>query len=374
MTTVIEHSTPREMGYRMPAEWEKQAAVWFQWPGRHPNSSGERDLTYQMKMEKTWMLMVWEIHRNIRVRILVGSEEQKQHVHHMLSYFGFDVSQVELYVTPIIDVWHRDTGPVFVVDDNDGIAVTDWNFNGWGSYPRWGVAERHIPETVAELLDVPVFKAPLVSEGGAIEVNGTGSFMATRSSIINDNRNPGMSQTEIEQALSDYLNVTNFIWLSGAPPEVCERELGDGTDYHIDIAARFAGKSTVLYAWAEDRNDPRYPYLVKHLEELHASADEEGNSLRLIPIALPEGGVSSIGERYDPVLGSGSNFTGASYLNYLVTNDFVLVPAFGNANDVKAQKAISGCFSDRKIVPVPVVSLTAEGGAVHCVTQQQPAA
>ncbi len=373
MTTVIEHRTPRELGYRMPAEWENQAAVWFQWPGRHPNSLDKRDLTYQMKMEKTWMLMVWEVHRNVRACILVGSEEQGQHVHYMLSYFSFDMSRVELHVTPIIDVWHRDTGPVFVVDDNGGIAVTDWNFNGWGSCPQWAAAERHIPETVAELLDIPVFKAPMVSEGGAIEVNGTGSVMATRSSIINDNRNPGMNQTEIEQALSDYLNVTNFIWLSGAPPEVCERELGDGTDYHIDIAARFAGKSSVLYAWTEDRNDPRYPYLAKHLEELRASTNEEGGSLRLFPIELPEGGVSSIGARYDPVLGAGSNFTDASYPHFLLTNNIVLVPAFGNANDVKAQRVISGCFSDRKIVPIPVVSLTAEGGAIHCVTQQQPA-
>jgi agmatine deiminase len=204
-------------------------------------------------------------------------------------------------------------------------------------------------------------------------VNGTGSLLATRSSIINNNRNPGKSQVEIEKALSDYLGVNNFIWLSGAPAEVCEQELGDATDYHIDIAARFAGKSTILYAWTEDTNDPRYPYLAKHLEELKAATDEDGNPLTLIPVELPQGGIRTIGDRYDPALGSGSDFTDASYLNYLVTNNLVLVPAFGNASDEKAQNILAGCFNDREIVPIPVVSLTAEGGAIHCVTQHQPA-
>ena len=374
MASVIENQTPKELGYRMPAEWEKQTAVWLQWPGKYPTETGENNLSYQMKMEKTWLLMAWEIHHHVTVRILAQNQNQSEHIHRSMAYFNFDMACVEIYVTQTVDVWHRDTGPIFVIDDKGGIAVTDWNFNGWGSYPAWGEAEKHIPQTVAGIVDMPVFKASMVSEGGAIEVNGTGSFMATRSSIINDNRNPGMTQAEIEQILSDFLGVNNFIWLSGAPPRVCEQELGDATDFHIDIAARFTGKSTVLYAWTENQSDPRYSYLVKHLEELRAATDEDGNPLNLIPMELPQGGIRTIGDRYDPVLGSGSDVTDASYLNYLVTNDLVLVPAFGNANDVKAQHILAECFNYRKIVPIPVVSLTAEGGAIHCVTQQQPAA
>jgi agmatine deiminase len=225
---------------------------------------------------------------------------------------------------------------------------------------------------VAEILNLPVFVAPLVSEGGAIEVNGSGSLMATRSSIINENRNPDMSQQQVEQVLGDYLGVDNFIWLSGASAKVCENELGDSTDYHIDIAARFTDRNKVLYAWTEDTSDPRYPYLEKHLEELQGATDELGNPLNLLPVFLPAGGVYAIGDRYDPVLGSGSNFTDASYLNYLVTNNIVLVPAFGNVNDLRAQAILEECFSGRRIIPIPAVSLTAEGGAIHCVTQHQP--
>lgn len=367
------NATPASQGYRMPAEWEPQSAVWLQWPGVHPAERGSGDLAYQMQMEKTWLLMTREIHTVARVGILAQTEAQAEHVRRSLGYFGFDFGRIDIHVTRTADVWHRDSGPIFVSRADGAIAVTDWNFNGWGSYPEWGEIEAHIPRTVGEILGVPVFTAPIVTEGGAIEVNGSGSLLATRSSIVNDNRNPGKSEAEIEQALMDYLGVRNIIWLSGAPPEICERELGDGTDYHVDIAARFADRNTVLYAWTDDESDPRYPYLVRHREELSGAADETGAPLTLVPLELPRDGVYSIGARHDPLLGSGSGFTDASYLNYLVCNGLVLVPAFGNRNDAAAMATLARCFPDHRILPIPVVSLTAEGGAIHCVTQQQPA-
>ncbi len=364
---------PRDLGYRMPAEWEPQKAVWFQWPAKSPYPEQPNPLHYEMTLEKTWLLMAWEIHKRLKVCILANGKSHQCHIQSTLSYFGFDMNQIEIHVTTTIDVWHRDTGPIFVNDDNGNQAITSWNFNGWGSYPEHGEEERHIPGFVASVTKLPVFAAPLVSEGGAVEVNGTGTFMATRSSIINDNRNPGLGQDAVEKILSDYLGIRNFVWLSGAPPDVCEKELGDGTDYHIDIAARFVNKNTVLYAWTDDERDPRYPYLLKHRDELEASTDEDGVPLNLVPMDLPHGGVYAIGQRMDPALGSGSHFTDASYLNYLVTNGLVLVPAFGNARDANAQEILATYFPDRYIVPVPVVSLTAEGGAIHCVTQHQPA-
>jgi agmatine deiminase len=373
MTLINSDQTPRELGFRMPAEWEQQTSVWFQWPHKHPVSSAANDLSYQMKMEKTWMLICWEIHRQVRLDILVHDDAQRSHIFAAMNYYGFNMTRVSIHITETIDVWHRDTGPIFVVDGEGGIAATDWNFNGWGSYPQWAEAEGHIAQTVAEILNLPVFVAPLVSEGGAIEVNGSGSMMATRSSIINENRNPGMSQQQVEQVLSDYLGVDNFIWLSGASAEVCQNELGDSTDYHIDIAARFTGRNKVLYAWTDDTNDPRYPYLEKHLEELQNATDELGNKLDLQPVYLPAGGVYAIGDRYDPLLRSGSNFTDASYLNYLVTNNIVLVPAFGNTNDSPAKSVIAASFPEHRVVPIPVVNLTAEGGSIHCITQHQPA-
>ncbi len=372
MANIIQDSTPAQLGFRMPAEWERQAAIWLQWPGKHPSATIDDDLSYQLQMEKTWMLMSWEIHQQVQLCILTSNESQRDHIFRSMRYFGFNMSKVEFHITQLVDVWHRDTGPTFLIDDKGNTAVSDWNFNGWGTYPDWGEAECHIAQTVAGITDMSVFVAPLVTEGGAIEVNGSGTLMATRSSIINDNRNPGLSQEQIEQGLKDYLGVSHFIWLSGAPAEVCEQILGDSTDYHVDIAARFTGKNKVLYAWTDDRDDPRYPYLTRHLEELKVATDENGEPLSLTPVLLPAGGVYAIGGRHDPALDSGSLFTDASYLNYLVCNDIILVPAFGNANDVPAQKILAACFPHCKIIPIPVVSLTAEGGAIHCVTQQQP--
>jgi len=372
MFEIITDKTPLELGYRIPAEWENHTAIWLQWPGRYPHASSERDYTYQMCMEKTWMLMSWEIHQHAKICILAQNNAQRDHIDTSMRYFGFDMRQIDIHVSSIVDVWHRDSGPIFVTDEKGKLAVTDWNFNGWGTYPEWAEAEGHIPRTVAEILDIPYFKTPITSEGGAIEVNGSGSLLATRSSIINNNRNPGMTQAEVEKSFCEYLGVSHFIWLSGAPVDVCELELGDGTDYHIDIAARFAGQDKILYAWTDDQTDPRYPYLTRHRQELEDATDENGKPLTLIPVQLPEGGVYAIGDRHDTALGSGSSFTDASYLNYLVTNEIVLIPAFGNAGDAAAQSILAGCFPHRKIVPIPVVSLTAEGGAIHCVTQQQP--
>ena len=366
-------ATPASLGYRMPAEWEPQQAIWLQWPGEYPVTRGNGDLGYQMQMEKTWLLMTRAIHKVARVEILAQNNAQAEHIHGSLEYYNFDLGRIGIHVTQTADVWHRDSGPVFLTNHQGEVALTNWNFNGWGSYPQWGEIEGHIPRTVSEILELPLFVAPIVTEGGAIEVNGSGSLIATRSSIVNNNRNPGKSEAEIEQALKDYLGVSNIIWLSGAPPEVCELELGDSTDYHIDIAARFANRNTVLYAWTDDPSDPRYPYLVQHLDELKQATDETGAALNLVALPLPHDGVYSIGDRHDPLLGSGSGFTDASYLNYLLCNGLLLVPAFGNRNDAVTQNILAGCFPEHRIVPIPVVSLTAEGGAIHCVTQQQPA-
>ena len=184
---IIDDVVPARLGYRMPAEWEKQSAVWLQWPGKHPTADVDHPLSYQMQLEKTWLLMSWEIHKHARLRILAASQSQSDHIARSMRYFGFDSDNIEIHVTTLADVWHRDSGPLFVIDDKGNGAITDWNFNGWGTYPEWGERERHVAQTVAAITDLPVFVAPLVSEGGAIEVNGTGSLMATRSSIINDN-------------------------------------------------------------------------------------------------------------------------------------------------------------------------------------------
>jgi len=195
--------------------------------------------------------------------------------------------------------------------------------------------------------------------------------MATKSSIINPNRNPEMDQQAIERVLSEYLGVRHFIWLSGAPPDDCER-LGDGTDWHVDIAARFTPDHKILYCWTDDESDPRYPYLVQHRKDLEGATDANGRSFELIPVPNPQiYSVNDIKWSSTQHMKPGS-FTDAAYTNYLVTNGIVLVPVYGVKEDEQAKAIIAEHFPDREIIGIPTLTLTEEGGAIHCVTQQQP--
>jgi len=228
--------------FRMPAEWEPHAAVWLQWPAESMRSRAG----YHVKLESTWLTMTQAMQPHVKVCIVIGDEQARERLTVQLRSLGIGPDNIELHVMPIDDVWARDNGPIFVVDDAQRVALTNWSFNGWGGITPDYSRDDQVPTRIAELLKMPRFDGPLVTEGGAIEVDGAGTFIATKSSIANPNRNPDIGLDVIEQTLGDYLGVRHFIWLSGAPPDVCE-SLGDGTDWHVDIAARFTPQHAILY-------------------------------------------------------------------------------------------------------------------------------
>jgi len=356
--------------YRMPAEWAPHAAVWLQWP-----DEAMRDYPgYAVKLESTWLEMTRVMHEHVKVRIVVGGELQRDRLQAQFRHFGFDASNIELIVIPHDDVWARDNGPIFVLDSAGQLAVTSWHFNGWGGRSP-SARDTRVAATVASLLDLPLVTAPFTAEGGAMEVDGNGTFMATRSSILNANRNPGLEAVEAEKVFRELLGAEHFIWLSGAPPEVCEK-LGDCTDYHIDIAARFTPDGAILYCESADQSDARHPYLSRHRAELDGAVDAQGKPFDLIALPTPKvysTGIASIG--IQNMSGASKNpgrLTDASYTNYLVTNGLVVVPVYGCAEDERAKAILSEHFPGRRVVGIPTVSLTEEGGAIHCVTQQQP--
>ncbi len=352
----------KEQQYHMPAEWEKHEGTWLQWP-----HDGIFD-GYQMRMERIWLVMVEALHQHENVHIIVRDERQRDHVAYLLRYFNISEDTVHLYVIPTNDVWVRDNGPIYVLDSDNNMVIANWEFNGWGNRFE-GELDNNVPSLIGESLSIPVVSPPLVLEGGAVEVNGKGTFMATRSSIINDNRNPGKSQEEVEAILSKYLGVTHFIWLSGAGGEVIE-EWGGVTDSHIDGAARFTDESTVLYSWNEDRSDPHFNIMLKHYEELKEAVTESGKPLTLVPAPLPEGGVHQISSN----LGwRKSTLTAAIYVNFYVANGVVLAPVYGNKNDARAKAVISEHFPGREVIGIDSAYLSEHGGMIHCVTQQQPA-
>jgi agmatine/peptidylarginine deiminase len=228
---------------------------------------------------------------------------------------------------------------------------------------------------VAQRLDLPLVTADITTEGGALEVDGHGALMATRSSILNPNRNPGLDQAGAERALRELLGVERFIWLSGADSATCER-LGDSTDWHVDIAARFAPGDVILHSDPGDPADVRHPFLARHREELAEARTAAGRPYRLVALPTPtlySVGTASVGMTHaDERCRRPGRLTDASYANYLVTNGLVLVPVYGCAADERAKAILAEHFPGRRVVGIPTLSVTEEGGAIHCVTQQQP--
>jgi agmatine deiminase len=342
----------------MPAEWERHEGTWLQWPHDDTHEGA------QMRLEHVWLAMTEALHQHERVHIVVPDEVRRDHVHGQARYYGFDEGAIDVRVFPTNDVWARDSGPIFVVNDDGELAATDWNFNGWGErYPY--DKDTKVPAGIAEMASVPLFTAPITLEGGGVDVNGAGTLLATRSSIENPNRNPGRTLEEIEGVLRDYLGVEHFIWLSG------KRGMGD-TDFHIDGAARFVDEATVLYSWTNDASHPRYTYFKQHRDELRRAVIQSGESLTLEPVPVTKARIYATGREaprppFKPVPSLGL------YANFYVANDVVLVPVYGDVNDANALSVIAEHFPEREIVGILAHVLAELGGMIHCVTQQQPA-
>ena len=331
--------------------------------------------SYARKLQSTWLEMTAILSDHTCVRIAAASDDAAADVERDCTTFGANMARIEVHTIPLNDVWARDTGPIFVRSSEGRLIATSWNFNGWGQEAAVKDRDRDrlVPAAIAGRCGLELQIGNIVTEGGAIEVNGSGTLMATRSSILNPNRNPGKSQQEVEAALAGLLGISNFIWLSGASSETCFK-LGDATDYHIDLVARFAGRNVVLVNCTNDESDPRKPHMDQHIEELKRATDESGSPLEVIPIPAPH--MLSV----STVRFSGTDFsvapgapTDASYSNYLVTNGLVLVPVYGRPEDERARAVIAEHFPGRVVIGISAISMTEQGGAIHCVTQQQPA-
>ena len=349
-------------GFRMPAEWDQHEGTWLQWP----QESLYRG--YQLKLERVWLLMTEVLSDTENLHLIVADQAQQEHVEDQLRYFGINQQNIDFYLIPTEDVWARDNGPIFVCNQAGDVAITDWNFNGWGErFPHEQDAQ--VPRLIGEQLGCIVFNPPLVMEGGAVEVDGHGVMLATRTSIIDPHRNPGKEQAQIEAVLRQVLGIETFLWLEGAGRDICW-QWGDTTDSHIDLAARFCPQKTILYNTTGDRSDPRYDMFRKHEQELTEQIAENGLDYQLVQLPVPAGGVFQVSNQVD---WRSTSFTDAAYSNYYVANQLVLVPIFGSKTDQEALAILQEQFPDRELIGLDCVGLTEDGGAIHCVTQQQPA-
>jgi len=346
----MKEKTPKDLGFHMPAEWEKHEAVWFSWP--YDKESFPEKVE---KVEDAFSEIIKIISQSERVELLVVDEAMKKRAIKKLTERKCDLSAVNLHLKDYADVWFRDYGPMFIVNRNKKqTAMVDWDYNAYGKFPEL-LKDDKIPFQIKDFLKLSHhFKPGIVMEGGSIEVNGRGTLMTSEQCLLNKNRNPHLKKSDIEKYLSDYLGVSHFIWLKRGI-------LGDHTDGHIDDFARFVDPTTVVYAWESDEADGNHEILKENLEILKNSTDQNGNNLNLISLPMPR------------IKDERGNKLPASYANFYIGNKTVLVPIFSQQNDSQALKILQAAFPERKVIGIDCSDLICGGGAIHCVSQQQPA-
>ncbi len=266
-----------------------------------------------------------------------------------------DHSQFTLFKIPTNDSWCRDHGPAFVInpDSPEPLAIIDWGYNAWGGkYPPYDLDDI-VPSQIAELRKLPIFHPGIIMEGGAIDVNGEGCLLTSKSCLLNENRNPALTQEEIEEYLTEYYNVDKILWVD-------EGIAGDDTDGHIDDTARFVSPNTIVAVVENNPADENYSILQRNLSTLKAMLDIKGNPFSIVELPMPT-----------PIFFNGQRLP-ASYANFLIANDIVLVPAFRDPNDNIAIEILQREFQDRTVCGIDCVDLAWGLGTLHCISQQEP--
>jgi agmatine deiminase len=340
---------PGRRGYRLPAEWAPHAATWLSWPHNRETWPGCFEPVEPAMVEAVRALAETE-----RVRINVLDTAHAAHVRRLLARRA-DLKQVDLHVVPTNDAWVRDHGAIFVVNEAapEPLLALAYEYNAWGGkYPPYDL-DRAVPRQLAEILRVPSFAPGIVLEGGSIEGNGESVLLTTEQCLLNPNRNPHLERTEIEQLLRDSLGVSQIVWLG-------EGIAGDDTDGHVDDLTRFVNPGAVVTVVEPNRADPNHVPLAanrRYLDEVEVA----GRKLEVIELPMPE-----------PLYNAGQRLP-ASYANFYIANELVLVPVFKCRQDDAACGLIAECFPDRRVVPIDSRPLVAGLGALHCLTQQVPA-
>lgn len=338
----------------MPEETALHEGTWLQWP--HQYTYGQ---TYRDRLDATWVEMARALAQSENVHIIAYNMAEQQRIQGLLQNAGVPLGNVSFLITPTDDVWVRDNGPIFVRNQNGQLQVADWGFNGWGldtPYRKDDV----VPAAVAKQLAIPrIDLSGVVLEGGAVEVDGKGALLATKSSVLRNKRNPTLTQAQVEQALAAYLGISKFIWLDGA-----DGGKEDITDTHIDGFARFGDENTIVTMSAADLG--YWGIFSKDINTLYAASNTRGTRYKLLKLPLT---ASNVVTTYGKNLG----YKG-SYVNYYVGNNVVLMPAYRDANDSVAKNILQSLYPTRTVVGIDVRNLYANGGMVHCVTQQQPSA
>ena len=341
--------TPKELGYRFPAEWEPQEAVWFAWPVRSTLWPDCFDHVRE-KLAELYALAA----RYQKVRILCDFREQDT-LRKLIVSYG-DLTHIEFFDYQTDDVWIRDFGPLFLIhDQKKELCIADWRYNAWGNKFPEQEQDDKASAWISERLSIRRFGFEQVLEGGAIESNGAGMIMTTEAVLLNPTRNGETTTDAMERRLTSGLGADKVLWLK-------DGLLGDDTDGHIDNVARFFKEDGVLIVEVSNADDENYDALFENTQRLQDFRTAQGEPFASVQLPLP-----------DPILHDGEPLA-ASYINFIVLNGAVLVPTYNQErNDATALEIIGDCFPGREVVGFDCTDIIKEGGALHCMSQHQPA-
>ncbi|NJK92743.1 MAG: agmatine deiminase family protein [Blastochloris sp.] len=339
-------------GYRMPAEWEPHEATWLAWPA-NPETWPE----HMEQARQVYAQMIAALSQHETVFVLAQGCEADDSIEAHLSQHPCQRDRIRICHIPYNDSWMRDAGPIFITHPGHAqhpIVAHDFIFNAWGKKYEPYDADDAIPQHALRLLNLPMIQHDFVLEGGSIDVNGQGCVLTTRQCLLNPNRNPTLSQEQIESRLKRYLGVTQVLWLDNGIE-------GDDTDGHVDDITRFVSPRRIFTVVENNRQDANYEPLLNNAQKLREMRDQDGNPFEVIELPMPD-------IRVEGPFGRSP----ASYANFLIANNCVLVPVYSAPNQNEALSLFRDAFPDRQIVPIECSGLVAGLGSIHCVTQQQP--
>lgn len=342
--------TPKELGFRFPAEWEKHEATWLTWPHNDDSFPGKVESIYPLYMQ-----FVKEIAKGEKVRINVPDGFHIAKIKEFVIRFGVNESNVELFIHPSNDVWCRDHGPSFLINKGSERPklIVNWEYNAWGGkYPSY--LDNEISRKIATYYNLPIIEPGIVMEGGSVDFNGNGTIITTTACLLNKNRNPHLNIHQIESFLRNYYCIDQILWLG-------EGIAGDDTDGHIDDITRFINEDTVITMVETDEKDVNFQHLKENISALKKMRLLDGKQLNIIELPMPSAVIYN------------NTRLPASYANFYISNSSVIVPTFRCKNDDVALKILSECFKDRPVIGIDSTEIVWGFGSFHCLSQQEPA-
>ena len=342
--------TPKSLGYYFPAEFAPHKATWLSWPHKEASWPGKIETIFPSYVAFIKTLVRFE---DVKINVVDNAMQQKATA--MLLAAGVDMDKVKFFLHPTNDAWCRDHGPAFLLNRNDSSkkAIVDWDYNAWGNkYPPFDLDDV-IPTKIGEALGLPVFNPGIIMEGGSVDFNGAGTVITSTACLLNPNRNPHLNQQQIEQYLMDFYGQDQVLWVD-------EGIVGDDTDGHIDDTVRFINEDTVITVIEENKQDENYALLQHNLDQIKQMRLLNGKQLNIVEIPMP-----------DPVIWE-DQMLPASYANFYIGNNQVVVPTYRSDKDNKVIDIIGQCFPGREIVGIDSTDIIWGLGSFHCLSQQEP--